>query len=49
MVEIQIPEKVNKIIHTLQEHGYEAYAVGGLGYHDICDAGGNKGIIPTYI
>ena len=29
MVEIQIPEKVNKIIHTLQEHGYEAYAVGG--------------------
>ena len=29
MVEIQIPERVNKIIHTLQEHGYEAYAVGG--------------------
>lgn len=29
MVAIQIPEKVNKIIHTLQEHGYEAYAVGG--------------------
>lgn len=29
MVEIQIPEKVNKIIHTLQEHDYEAYAVGG--------------------
>lgn len=29
MVEIHIPEKVNKIIHTLQEHGYEAYAVGG--------------------
>ena len=29
MVKIQLPEKVNQIIHTLQEHGYEAYAVGG--------------------
>lgn len=29
MIEIQLPEKVNKIIHTLQENGYEAYAVGG--------------------
>ena len=35
MVEIQIPEKVNKIIHTLQEHGYEAYAVGGC-VRDSC-------------
>ena len=26
---IQLPEKVGKIIGTLQEHGYEAYAVGG--------------------
>ena len=26
---IQLPEKVNTIIHTLQEHGFEAYAVGG--------------------
>ena len=26
---IQLPEKVNTIIHTLQAHGYEAYAVGG--------------------
>lgn len=26
---IILPEKVNTIIHTLQEHGYEAYAVGG--------------------
>lgn len=26
---IQLPEKVNQIIHTLQQHGYEAYAVGG--------------------
>ena len=26
---IQIPEKVNKIIKRLQEHGYDAYAVGG--------------------
>ena len=26
---IQIPEKVNTIITTLQQHGYEAYAVGG--------------------
>lgn len=26
---IQLPEKVNTIIKTLQEHGYEAYAVGG--------------------
>lgn len=24
-----LPEKVNKIIHTLMEHGFEAYAVGG--------------------
>lgn len=26
---IHLPEKVNRIIHTLQSHGYEAYAVGG--------------------
>lgn len=26
---IQLPEKVRQIINTLQEHGYEAYAVGG--------------------
>ena len=26
---IQVPEKVNKIIETLLAHGYEAYAVGG--------------------
>lgn len=26
---ISLPEKVNTIIHTLQEHGFEAYAVGG--------------------
>ena len=26
---IEIPEKVNKIINVLLEHGYEAYAVGG--------------------
>lgn len=29
MMEIRLPEKVNYIIHTLQQHGYEAYAVGG--------------------
>ena len=29
VVKIQLPEKVNQIICTLQEHGYEAYAVGG--------------------
>lgn len=28
-MKIQLPEKVNMIIQTLQEHGYEAYAVGG--------------------
>lgn len=28
-MKIQLPEKVNTIIHTLQEHGYEAHAVGG--------------------
>ena len=28
-MKIQLPEKVNTIIHTLQEHGFEAYAVGG--------------------
>lgn len=26
---IELPDKVNTIIHTLQSHGYEAYAVGG--------------------
>lgn len=26
---IELPDKVNIIIHTLQSHGYEAYAVGG--------------------
>ena len=26
---IQVPEKVNRIINTLLTHGYEAYAVGG--------------------
>ena len=29
MLKIQLPEKVNYIIQTLQKHGYEAYAVGG--------------------
>ena len=29
MIKIQLPEKVNQIIHTLQQHGFEAYAVGG--------------------
>ena len=29
MYRIQLPEKVNYIIETLQNHGYEAYAVGG--------------------
>lgn len=28
-MKIQLPEKVNQIIHTLQAHGFEAYAVGG--------------------
>ena len=28
-MKIQLPEKVHQIITTLQEHGYEAYAVGG--------------------
>lgn len=28
-MKVQLPEKVNTIIQTLQEHGYEAYAVGG--------------------
>lgn len=27
--DIRLPEKVNRIIHTLQDAGYEAYAVGG--------------------
>lgn len=29
MMKIVLPEKVKKIIHTLKNHGYEAYAVGG--------------------
>lgn len=28
-MKIALPEKVNRIIHTLQENGFEAYAVGG--------------------
>ena len=28
-MKIILPEKVNRIIHTLQENGFEAYAVGG--------------------
>ena len=28
-MKIKIPEKVNDIIRILNEHGYEAYAVGG--------------------
>lgn len=28
-MKIQLPQKVSHIIQTLQEHGYEAYAVGG--------------------
>lgn len=28
-MKIHLPEKVNTIIHTLQAHGFEAYAVGG--------------------
>lgn len=28
-MKIELPEKVHRIITTLQEHGYEAYAVGG--------------------
>ena len=28
-MEIKLPEKVNTIIHRLQAHGFEAYAVGG--------------------
>ena len=28
-MKISLPEKVNRIIHVLQSHGYEAYAVGG--------------------
>ena len=27
--QIALPEKVSAVIHTLQDHGYEAYAVGG--------------------
>lgn len=29
MMKIQLPDKVNRIIDTLQRNGYEAYAVGG--------------------
>ncbi len=34
---INIPEKVNKIISTLQAHGYEAYAVGGCVRDSLLD------------
>ncbi len=29
-MKIKIPEKVNDIIRILNEHGFEAYAVGGV-------------------
>ena len=29
MLRIDLPEKVNRVIETLQQHGFEAYAVGG--------------------
>ena len=28
-LKIQLPERVDRIITILQDHGYEAYAVGG--------------------
>jgi tRNA nucleotidyltransferase (CCA-adding enzyme) len=28
-MQITLPEKVKQIIEVLQDHGYEAYAVGG--------------------
>ena len=28
-MKIEVPKKVQTIIRTLQEHGYDAYAVGG--------------------
>ena len=30
-MKIQLPEKVNRIITTLQKHGFEAYAIGSAG------------------
>ena len=54
-MKIQLPEKVNRIITTLQKHGFEAYAVGGCvrdsflgrvpGDWDIGSAGRDKVII----
>ncbi|MDO4475525.1 MAG: HD domain-containing protein [Lachnospiraceae bacterium] len=34
-MKIQMPDKVRKILHRLQEHGFEAYAVGGC-VRDAC-------------
>jgi len=28
-MKIEVPKRVKEIIETLQEHGYDAYAVGG--------------------
>ncbi len=54
---IKLPDDVQFIIHTLQLHGFEAYAVGGCvrdsilgrepgdGYYNISDAVRDKGII----
>ena len=28
-MQIILPKNVNKIIHVLEEHGFQAYAVGG--------------------
>lgn len=43
---IQIPEKVNKIIKRLQEHGYDAYAVGGCVRDSSWDGFRQTGILP---
>ena len=30
VLRIDLPEKVNRVIGVLQQHGFEAYAVGGV-------------------
>ena len=48
---IQLPEKVQQIIKTLQGHGYEAYAVGGcvrdslLGYYYVSAARRDQSVV----
>ncbi len=45
MNSMQIPAHVEQIIHTLNSHGYEAFAVGGCVRDTLLDANPAIGIL----